>query len=161
MATPLRYDHYIVLGVARDAGRSEIKRAYRERVKLWHPDRNHSPKAAEVFGAVHEAYRVLSEPTLREAYDQRLQGYRSASAQPANETVPHHRPRTRVDREADLPVNRFAFIGLHVTGLLFGTALILGILTGIVFFSWPSYFIVFCAPGVAVLPDSIAGLRVK
>jgi hypothetical protein len=161
MAAPLRYDHYIVLGLARDAGRSEIKRVYRERVKLWHPDRNQSPQAAEVFNAVHEAYRVLSEPTLRAAYDQRLQRYRPASGQPSDQPVPPVRRRAHRDRDADLPVNRFAFIGLHVTGLVFGVMLVLGILTGIVFFSWPSYFILFCAPGMAVIPDSIAGLRVK
>jgi curved DNA-binding protein CbpA len=161
MATPLRYDHYIVLGVARDATLADIKRAYRERVKQWHPDRNHSPQAGEVFSAVHDAYRVLCEPALREAYDQRLQRYRPITDQTADRQSPHPRNTTGRNSDIDLPVNRFAFIGLHMTGLLFGVSLVLGILTGIVFFGWPGYFIVFTAPGMAVIPDSVAGLRVK
>ena len=53
MENPLRYDHYKVLSVPRDATHERIKRAYRERVKDWHPDRNPSPRAAAVFQAVH------------------------------------------------------------------------------------------------------------
>jgi hypothetical protein len=58
-------------------------------------------------------------------------------------------------------VNRFAFIGLHLTGLLFGSLLVLWILAGITYLDWPGYFLVFSLPGVAIIPDSIAGLRVK
>ncbi len=58
-------------------------------------------------------------------------------------------------------MNRFAFIGLHVTGLCFGVALVSGILIGVTFLEWPYFTLVFCLPGLAVLPDSIEGIRMK
>ena len=159
MGAVLRYDHYIVLGVPRDAGAAAIKQAFRARVKQWHPDRNPDPRAAVVFNVVHEAYRVLSNEELRRNYDDRLRHYRPAGATTPG-PVPHAQ-RPAGDPEARLPVNRFAFIGLHLTGLLFGSLLVLCILAGITYLDWPGYFLVFSLPGVAIIPDSIAGLRVK
>jgi len=76
MDRALRYDHYKVLGVPRDATPKEIKRAYRERVKQWHPDKNLSDRAPEVFHALHDAYLTLSDASARAAYDERLRFYR-------------------------------------------------------------------------------------
>lgn len=53
-------DAYIVLGITRTASAQEIKRAYREKVKLHHPDRNNGcPIAAQRFNQVQEAYDFL------------------------------------------------------------------------------------------------------
>ncbi len=158
MQGSLRYDHYRVLGVPRDATAKEIKRAYRERVKYCHPDRNPSPQAATLFHAVHQAYEELHDPERRRGYDERLLHYRSASAQRPQPQADRKRYTTR---DQDLPVNRFAFVGLHITGLCFGVVLVMGILIGITFLSWPTYTVVLCLPGLAVIPDSIAGIRVK
>lgn len=49
---------------------SAIKRKYYLLARKYHPDRNDSPEAAEKFKEVAEAYQVLSDPTLREKYDQ-------------------------------------------------------------------------------------------
>lgn len=163
MEHPLLYDHYKVLSVPRDATPERIKRAYRERVKDWHPDRNPSPRAAAVFQAVHEAYVVLSDTEQRQRYDERLQFYRQAV--PPAPHDPRQRPNHSVRFEHDVPdapdrpVHRFAFYGLHLTGLLFGIALVLGILIGITFLSWPLYMLFFAVPGLAVIPDSWEGLR--
>ena len=64
-------DYYETLGVERDAGEAEIKKAYRQRAKELHPDRNPSDraKAAEEFKQVSEAYEVLSDPQRRAQYD--------------------------------------------------------------------------------------------
>jgi DnaJ-class molecular chaperone len=63
-------DYYTVLGVAKDADESEIKRVYRELARKYHPDLNpDSPDAAERFKEINEAYAVLSDRATRGRYD--------------------------------------------------------------------------------------------
>ena len=63
-------DYYEVLGVARDATKDEIKRAYRKLALKYHPDRNKEPDAADKFKEISEAYAILSDDTKRQQYDQ-------------------------------------------------------------------------------------------
>ena len=63
-------DFYEVLGIAREADGAEIKKAYRAKAMLHHPDRNPGDKEAEsLFKACAEAYEVLCDPQKRELYD--------------------------------------------------------------------------------------------
>ncbi len=63
-------DYYEILSVAREAGDQEIKGAYRELAKRYHPDRNpDDPGAEEKFKEASEAYSVLSDAQKRAAYD--------------------------------------------------------------------------------------------
>ena len=63
-------DYYEVLGVGREAGDQEIKGAYRELAKRYHPDRNpDDPAAEEKFKEASEAYSVLSDTQKRAMYD--------------------------------------------------------------------------------------------
>jgi molecular chaperone DnaJ len=63
-------DYYDVLGVARNAGEDEIKKAYRKKAIEHHPDKNPGDKAAEEkFKEAAEAYDVLSDGDKRARYD--------------------------------------------------------------------------------------------
>ncbi|HEX7255737.1 MAG TPA: molecular chaperone DnaJ [Gaiellaceae bacterium] len=68
MATAER-DYYEVLGVRRDAGEAEIKKAFRGLARQVHPDVSEAPDAEERFKEVVEAYEVLSNSETRQLYD--------------------------------------------------------------------------------------------
>jgi molecular chaperone DnaJ len=61
-------DYYDVLGVSPDAGADEIKRAYRQLARRYHPDISGDDRGA-AFLEVSRAYEVLGHPSRRRAYD--------------------------------------------------------------------------------------------
>jgi molecular chaperone DnaJ len=69
--TMAKRDYYEVLGVSKEAGDDEIKKAYRKLAMKFHPDRNPGDKDAETkFKEAAEAYEVLSDQQKRQRYDQ-------------------------------------------------------------------------------------------
>lgn len=64
-------DYYEVLGISKGASEDEIKKAYRQKAKQYHPDLNPGDKEAEAkFKEASEAHEVLSDPQKRARYDQ-------------------------------------------------------------------------------------------
>ncbi len=67
---PQTKDYYDVLGVDEGASAKEIKKAYRDLARKYHPDRNpDKPNAEERFKEIQEAYSVLSDEEKRDQYD--------------------------------------------------------------------------------------------
>ncbi|MFH1437129.1 MAG: molecular chaperone DnaJ [Pseudomonadota bacterium] len=63
-------DYYEILGVSRDAGEIEIKKAYKSMALKYHPDRNpNDALAEEKFKEASEAFQVLVDPEKRRIYD--------------------------------------------------------------------------------------------
>ena len=63
-------DYYETLGVTRTASAEEIKKAYRQKAKELHPDRNaDNPTAEAQFKEINEAYEVLKDGDKKAAYD--------------------------------------------------------------------------------------------
>ena len=81
-------DYYDILGVPRDAGEADIKKAFRRLARELHPDVNsHDPDAEEKFKEAAEAYEVLSDPDRRATYDRYgHEGLRSGGYAPNFET---------------------------------------------------------------------------
>jgi molecular chaperone DnaJ len=62
-------DYYDVLGVPRNASKDDIKRAFRDLARKYHPDVSSEANAEERFKEINEAYQVLSNDERRAAYD--------------------------------------------------------------------------------------------
>jgi molecular chaperone DnaJ len=63
-------DPYKLLGVAKDATQADIKKAYYQLAKKYHPDQNKDPKAQEKFVEIQGAYEILSDANKRAQFDQ-------------------------------------------------------------------------------------------
>jgi molecular chaperone DnaJ len=65
----MKRDYYEILGVSKNASQDEIKRAYRNLARKFHPDVSKESGAAEKFKEINGAYQVLSDPNKRSQYD--------------------------------------------------------------------------------------------
>ena len=89
-------DYYIVLGIEQGASLSEIKKAYRNAIKRYHPDKIGESADPQKFRAAREAYEVLSDAEKRRAYDAARQPQKTpARRDDLRETTAHpHRTRS-------------------------------------------------------------------
>ncbi|GAB0090549.1 DnaJ homolog subfamily C member 16 [Sergentomyia squamirostris] len=62
-------DPYKILGVGREASLQEIRRAYKQLAKEWHPDKSNNPEAEKKFVEIKQAYELLADTDRRRAYD--------------------------------------------------------------------------------------------
>jgi curved DNA-binding protein CbpA len=62
-------DYYLILGVRRNATYREIKKAYQDKAKLFHPDLSKSPNAEEDMKLINEAKEILLNYKKRQRYD--------------------------------------------------------------------------------------------
>ena len=71
-----RLTHYEVLQVPRQASWEEVKASFRRLAKIYHPDFTPGMEGSR-FRQIYEAYRILSNPARRRAYDRELQASES------------------------------------------------------------------------------------
>ncbi|XP_053688060.1 dnaJ homolog subfamily C member 16 isoform X2 [Sabethes cyaneus] len=62
-------DPYKILGVQKHANLQDIRRAYKQLAKEWHPDKSDHPEAETKFVEIKQAYELLSDAERRKAYD--------------------------------------------------------------------------------------------
>lgn len=103
-------DLYEVLGVTRRATEAEIKKAYYQLAKKYHPDRVHKSSAQElktnaekVFSKIREAYEKLSDPESRKRYDTQIGSKASNVAPPSK--LPTQTPPKPPAPTASTPIN--------------------------------------------------------
>jgi len=97
-------NHYETLDVSPNASQAEIKRAYRDLVKRFHPDRNPGNRSHDRMASINVAYEVLSDPFQRRTYDHQIKtGWRDryASRQERNAQAEeaYHQQRQRGQTE--------------------------------------------------------------
>lgn len=64
-------DYYLLLGINKTADKSEIKKAYRDSVKKYHPDGSEATGDSKRFREITEAYETLSDNSKRQKYDEK------------------------------------------------------------------------------------------
>lgn len=85
-------DAYQVLGLARDASAAKVKAAYRKLANKYHPDKNSSPEAAELFKLVKEAYEFISKGKSSTGAFERAEPRTQPRAQPRQQPSPPLHP---------------------------------------------------------------------
>ena len=63
-------DYYVILGVSKTSSLEEIKKAYKNLAKKYHPDISKDKGTEEKFKEISEAYAVLSDEKKKAQYDQ-------------------------------------------------------------------------------------------
>jgi len=72
-------DYYSILGLKKGATLEEIKKAYKELAKKYHPDVSKEDGAEKKFKEINEAYSVLSDPEKKQNYDNYGESYKNFS----------------------------------------------------------------------------------
>lgn len=125
--------HYDQLGVKPTASPQQIRRAFRDLSKLYHPDTTELPaaEATEKFQQLNDAYAILSSPDRRWAYDQQV-GYSRISVmqplEPLRQTpAPSQRrePANMYLDPTDRPLSAGEIFALFILGLTFAACLAL------------------------------------
>ncbi|MFG6106145.1 J domain-containing protein [Leptolyngbyaceae cyanobacterium CCMR0082] len=132
-------NHYELLGVKPTASPQEIRRAYRELSKLYHPDTTElsSAIATKKFQALNEAYGTLSNPEQRLSYDSKI-GYSRFYVSQAPKDIrtgsgkdsPFESRYTYLD-PTDRPLSAGEIFALFILGLTFAVCLALVFILGI------------------------------
>jgi len=131
--------YYGILGVHPSASALDIRRAYRELSKRYHPDTTDLPKetAKRKFQQLNEAYATLSNPERRILYDQTIRYSRVNVIQPPPGL---NRPvvRSRVEHSSsayldptDRPLSAGELFALFILGITFVGCLVLAIVIGL------------------------------
>jgi curved DNA-binding protein CbpA len=81
-------DCYAILGVQSTATEDEIRKAYRKKALQYHPDKNSSSTAEEIFKQINKAYETLSDADKRRAYD--LQQQQTANTKSSSSSSSQH-----------------------------------------------------------------------
>ena len=117
-------NYYEILGVSRDTSGAEIKRAYRQLARRYHPDVNQGNVEAENrFKEINEAYEVLSDSERRAQYDKfgsfwKQQGFQAGQKRPWNWATGQSETAPRTETEEDLDFGQFRDFNSFVDELM-------------------------------------------
>jgi hypothetical protein len=132
--------YYDRLGVKPTASPQQIRQAFRDLSKLYHPDTTTLPaeEATEKFQQLNEAYGVLSSPDRRWTYDKQVGYSRISVMQPleplsrASSAVPRRKEPSNLYLDpTDRPLSAGEIFALFILGLTFVACLALVVTVGL------------------------------
>jgi curved DNA-binding protein CbpA len=153
-------DYYELLGVHSKAGQDEIRQAYLNRLKQWHPDKNlhRTTEAEEITKILNQAYHILSDPRQRKTYDRML---RFTKGKDFSKYINDETFREKINKAS--PVLKRILKNVHELYALFNDAvkgrhklhpITLGIIGGgLLYFIIPTDFIPDVIPSLGFLDD--------
>ncbi|PSR19386.1 molecular chaperone DnaJ [filamentous cyanobacterium CCP3] len=132
-SNPKTKTHYDQLGVKPTASPQQIRRAFRDLSKLYHPDTTELPaaEATEKFQQLNDAYAILSSPDRRWAYDQQVGYSRISVMQPLEPlrqspvAAQRREPANMYLDPTDRPLSAGEIFALFILGLTFVACLAL------------------------------------
>lgn len=129
-------NHYALLGLHPSTSVREIRQAYRELSKLYHPDTTELPTAIATrkFQRLNEAYATLSNPERRTAYDRAIGYSRVVVVRPLPSLHKPNQPEPKSSAyldATDRPLSPGELFALFILGVTFVGCLILAIMIGI------------------------------
>lgn len=102
-------DYYKVLNISENATLEEIKKAFRELAKEYHPDKNKSSDASVKFREVFEAYEILKDKITKDIFDERRRKfYNKKSTESYNEKYTKSETYEYVKKEANKRAEYFS-----------------------------------------------------
>lgn len=112
-------NYYFILSLNIYASEAEVKRAYRKLAVQFHPDKNNSPEAEEIFKEVNEAYEVLGDPAKKAIYDQMLRGEEVVEepVEPPRHRDPRYRHRPQPPTGPRRPTHREEILAMMAENL--------------------------------------------
>ncbi len=121
-------EYYEVLGLPLNSSLAEVKRAYRQKARLYHPDINHTPEARDLFISATEAYEFLLSnfeklANNEEAYNKAVEDWRKYRQQRSSQ---------RARAYARTTYNQFRGTSIYKTTRIFdGTRIVLSLVLSI------------------------------
>jgi curved DNA-binding protein CbpA len=135
MTTHSSKNYYAILGIKRSASEAEIKHAYHELVRRYHPDAHPGGEGAEArFKEINEAYSVLADPEKRDEYDALvLERDRSHQRKSRPSTARTRATETATARSRPTGSQRDVVVGLDVgvAGLSVGLGIVSNLIDGL------------------------------
>ena len=105
-------DYYELLGIKNDASVAEIKKAYRDMVKKYHPDINKSSDASKIIISLNEAKETLLDEDKRKEYDELLNEIKYSKQYTASKENNTYKEKTKEYKEnySESYVTRWQFL---------------------------------------------------
>ncbi|MEO6903159.1 MAG: DnaJ domain-containing protein [Bacteroidia bacterium] len=169
------YNYYKILDIARTATTDDVKRAYRSKAKVMHPDVNNSPKANELFLIINEAYEVLLDANKRYLHDLRLdyvdkskaellykkQYYGSSTKKGATNSAESNAAWKEKSESYYYKKSPVMYNLFFASGMFVGFLIIFVIFIGIYKNVWHFWTIIIAIPGIILIKEGWSGITHK